>query len=78
MKHGLWACAGLCLFLVTAAASASDHDDSASEPRTPAPVAAPSEPPALPAPFGVLLVSGFGLGAMALVARRRDPLADAG
>jgi hypothetical protein len=34
--------------------------------------------PALPAPFGVLLFAGLGLGGVALFARRGDPLANAG
>jgi len=34
--------------------------------------------PSLPSPFGVLLVAGFGLGGLALLARRSDPSADSG
>jgi hypothetical protein len=38
----------------------------------------PPPVPALPTPFGALLWAGFGLGGVALLARRRDPELEAG
>jgi hypothetical protein len=74
MLRRVWACACLGALLVTGVASAGNNTATSSTGTQ----SGVDLVPVLPAPFGVLLLAGLGLGGMALLARRRDPLAEAG